>query len=140
MLLAAAGCGRSIETASISGRVTFAGQPVANGTIAFLPSDGRGPTAGAVIVGGSYAVERLTPGPKFVRIEAFAEQAAFPKSRGDLEQQARKRPPAGGVSPPVDPNLIPPDAPGNNVEVTIVRGAEVRDFEITRPVDRAPRP
>lgn len=140
VLVVSAGCGRSIETASISGRVTFDGQPVANGTIAFLPVDGKGPTAGAVIANGAYAVAKLTPGPKLVRIEAFAEQVAFPRSRGDMERQSRDRPRPVGPSPVADPNLIPADAPGNNAEVAIVRGSQQRDFEITGRAQLPSRP
>lgn len=67
LLLLAAGCGRS---ASIEGKVTFDGQPVENGTIAFEPADGQGATIGGGIEGGRYAVSGQSGGKKVVRIRA----------------------------------------------------------------------
>lgn len=125
------GCRRSIETASVSGRIVLDGQPVANGTIAFLPTDGKGPTAGAVVADGAYEVARLAPGPKIVRIEAFREQVAFPRSRAEMERTAGDPRPPKPTEPPPDPNLIPRDAAGNNVEVTIAPGRQSMDFEVT---------
>lgn len=130
VMVGVAGCRRSIETASVSGRVALDGQPVANGTIAFLPTDGKGPTAGGVVAGGAYEVARLAPGPKIVRIEAFREQVAFPRSRADMERTSRDPRPPAPTEPPPDPNLIPRDAAGNNVEVTIAPGRQSMDFEV----------
>jgi hypothetical protein len=50
----AAGCGRD-GTATVRGSVRLAGQPVANGSILFVPVDGMTPTAGAVIRNGEYS-------------------------------------------------------------------------------------
>ena len=52
------GCGpKRPETASVSGRVTYQGKPVAEGRIVFHPEDGRRPAMAAINSDGSY---RLT--------------------------------------------------------------------------------
>jgi hypothetical protein len=66
-----AGCGGDGRI-QLSGRVTFDGQPIDQGTIDFLPADGQGPTAGGLIEGGRYSV-RVAPGMKRVEIQGFRE-------------------------------------------------------------------
>jgi hypothetical protein len=56
MVFAASGCGDS-KKSLVSGTVSVDGDPLANGTIAFFPIDGKGPTAGAGIKDGKYEVE-----------------------------------------------------------------------------------
>ncbi len=56
--------------AHVQGQVKLDGQPVADGTIDFLPAAGDGPTASAVIKQGAYEVA-LMPGSKIVKIEGF---------------------------------------------------------------------
>ena len=131
----AAGCGpRPPATGTAAGRVTYDGLPVGNGTIAFLPEDGAGPTAGGIIESGTYRVERLHPGPKIVRIEAFERQVAFPRSRADMERGAAGRATRPAPSePPQNPNVIAAGAVGNNATVTIVVGPQVLDFTLRPP-------
>jgi hypothetical protein len=69
LLLLVVGCG-SGDLVEISGEVAYCGQPVNKGTIAFLPADGKGPTAAGTIADGRYSV-KTSPGPKEVRIEGF---------------------------------------------------------------------
>jgi hypothetical protein len=53
--LAVAGCADR-TTAEVSGTITFDGQPVEAGGIAFVPVDGKSPTAGGHIKDGQYKV------------------------------------------------------------------------------------
>jgi hypothetical protein len=58
---------------SVSGEVTFNGQPVAEGTISLEPADGNGPSVGGKIVRGKYELTGNAaplPGKKLVRISA----------------------------------------------------------------------
>ncbi|MGI6416697.1 MAG: hypothetical protein ACOX1P_13580 [Thermoguttaceae bacterium] len=67
-----AGCGGS-SLATVQGTVTFDGEPVQQGSIAFEPADGVGPVAGGMIEGGKYVLAGetgVTPGKKIVRITA----------------------------------------------------------------------
>jgi len=66
-----AGCGGDGRI-KIDGGVTFDGKPIDNGTIAFVPADGGGPTAGALIQGGRYSL-RVATGKKRVEIQGFKE-------------------------------------------------------------------
>jgi hypothetical protein len=68
-LLVASGCAEQGEPLyPVSGEVTFEGEPLAEGTIAFVPIDGRSPHA-TPITAGKYEVE-LPAGPQKVVIEA----------------------------------------------------------------------
>ncbi|MCY2989920.1 MAG: hypothetical protein NTY19_18920 [Planctomycetota bacterium] len=70
--LTVVGCGaakKPFPTAILAGTVKLNGQPVTNGTISFVPSDGKVPTAGAIIQAGKYSVE-VPLGPKKILISA----------------------------------------------------------------------
>ena len=77
----AAGCSGDGLNA-ISGTVTLDGRPIENGTIEFLPADGQGPTAAAVIEGGQYEV-RVAPGAKEVRIVGYRKTGERHVAPGD---------------------------------------------------------
>ncbi len=69
--LAAAGCGPS--TISVSGKVTYEGEPVEEGSIAFEAPDGSSPSVGGRIEKGEYRVADVPAaagGKKVVRIFA----------------------------------------------------------------------
>ena len=56
LLLAVLGCAGS-KRASVTGKVTFDGQPLEEGRITFVPDQSNpGPTAGAAVVKGTYTV------------------------------------------------------------------------------------
>lgn len=67
---------------AVSGTVTLDDRPIDNGTIEFLPADGKGPTAAAIIEGGRYQV-RVAPGPKEVRIAGYRKTGERHLDPGD---------------------------------------------------------
>ena len=73
------GCGHDggPDRAVISGAVTFAGKPLEEGRIMFVPAKGtKGPTSGAEIVGGKYTVKAkggVPLGTHRVEITAFRQ-------------------------------------------------------------------
>ena len=67
VLLLVGGCGGS-GLVDVRGKVTYDGQPVQRGTIAFFPSDGKGPTTAALITNGRYML-KVPLGRKRVKIE-----------------------------------------------------------------------
>ena len=69
MLAVLVGCSKS-DLVEIHGAVSYAGAPVENGTISFLPTDGMTPTAAGLVANGTYAL-KVAPGKKTVRIEGF---------------------------------------------------------------------
>lgn len=63
-----AGCSGGPAVGDVSGTVTYDGKPVEQGSIAFYPADGNGPTAGGAIADGKYSVRKVSPGNSKVRI------------------------------------------------------------------------
>ncbi len=83
-LAAVSGCGPGgPKTVPVSGSVTFAGEPVADGEIAFRSADGATASWAGRIVAGRYAI-RSTVGPKRVEIIAVRPKpGAKPKASGE---------------------------------------------------------
>ena len=121
LLSAVVGCGGSSST--ISGKVTYKGKPVENGAITFQPADGKGPSTGATIVGGSYQVDDITPGPKIAEILGF-EAIPFAKTTEEMAKQAEVK------TPPVEATKIPVDAEGNNARIEVESGTQTHDFHL----------
>jgi hypothetical protein len=134
-----AGCG---GTTRVTGEVTYDGQPVGDGRISFLPADGKGPPVGASIVGGRYAIENLTPGPKVVKIEAV-KKVPFARSSAEMAKMAAANKAKGDGSGLIDPaDAIPANAVGNNEKVEVTPGEQTRDFHLQKPAgakDKRPR-
>ena len=129
-LAATAGCGGP-PPAVARGRVTLDGEPLAHGTIAFLPADGKGPTAGGLVTAGGYEVRGMAPGLKLVRVEGFDAEAAFPATTDELAEQAAAQP--RKPSEPADAaGVIPADAAGNNAKREVAAGEQVIDVAISR--------
>jgi hypothetical protein len=80
-LVVSVGCHRN-EMATLSGRVTVDGAPLADGTISFESPDNNKPTAGGLVRDGNYALS-LLPGPKIVRIQGFKIVGQRPLNRAD---------------------------------------------------------
>jgi hypothetical protein len=75
------GCGGK-ETVGVTGTVTFDGVPVEKGEVSFIPADGQGAPAGAVIENGAFAFE-AKPGSK--RVEVRASRALPPERQTNPE-------------------------------------------------------
>jgi hypothetical protein len=122
-----AGCKQSN---TLSGSVSYNGEPVENGTIVFASADGSGPGFGAQVVNGKYNTDKVRIGSHRAYVRGFTEA---PKLSGreleEFRQRAGKR-----LGLPVD--YIPEDAAGNNQTFDIQGGAQTIDFAITGP----PRP
>ncbi|MDA0253813.1 MAG: hypothetical protein O3A37_12030 [Planctomycetota bacterium] len=130
VLAAVAGCGGPPQ-ASVRGRVTLDGEPLAHGTIAFLPADGKGPTAGGLVTAGGYEVRGMAPGLKLIRVEGFDAEVAFPATTAELAAQAAARP-RKASEPTGAAGIVPADAAGNNAERELAAGEQVIDVAISR--------
>jgi hypothetical protein len=131
---ALAGCGP--RTATVSGEVTYAGQPVGDGHITFTPADGRGKDAGGPIRGGRYRVSGLAPGPKVVKVIAV-RPVNFASSSEEMMRRSAEARKAGNHDGLVDPaDTIPEDAPGNNAEVRLKPGDNVYNFHLQAPAGK----
>lgn len=93
------GCGKesdSLGRRAVSGRVSLAGQPLAQGTITFDPV-GKGTSSGAAITNGDYsltAANGLPPGSYVVRISSPVGGIATPDVPGESDQLAKEQIPA----------------------------------------------
>lgn len=65
----AAGCGGP-KAGEVSGTVRYDGKPVEQGSIAFVPADGNGPSTGGEIADGKYSVPNVPAGTAKVIIHA----------------------------------------------------------------------
>src|ERR1700730_1280876 len=107
-LILMVGCGGS--SASVTGEVTYNGEPVGNGFITFLPADGKGPSAGGEIENGHYAVDNISPGSKQVKIEAV-KKVHFAQNSADMAKKAAVNKVFGDGSGLIEPaDVIPPNA------------------------------
>ncbi len=106
------GCGN----ATVSGKVTFDGQPIEKGKISFLPADDKGSVVGTDINGGSYIARDVPPGKKKVEIVAIDTSI----SRVGSKKKADKEP------------LIPPEAI-KGLTADLVRGTQEIDFPLKKP-------
>jgi hypothetical protein len=129
--LSAAGC--NSPNGSVTGEVTYDGQPVTDGTITFTPADGKGSVAGGPVAQGRYRVQNVPPGPKVVQIEAVKE-VPFARSSEEMAKRAAENKAKGDGSGLIDPaDVIPPNAEGNNAKVNVARGDQTLDFHLKKP-------
>ncbi len=121
LLPLSSGCGAS-GLVEISGAVTYDGEPVRNGRITFLPPDGNGPTAAAIVADGKYAVA-VFPGPKLVKIEGYKVVGRRPFSPGD---------PASPMVDATEPIIPAKYNERSELKSRIGRGTRVLNFNLKR--------
>ena len=127
--------GCNANTASVSGTVTYDGRPVDHGSIAFLPADGAGPTAGGEIVDGRYNVNNVTPGAKIVQVIGV-KQVPFARNTEEMARRAAENKTKGDGSGLIDPaDTVPAEAEGNNARHEIKAGSQTLDLELKRPAN-----
>lgn len=95
ILIGVWGCGADdpLGRRPISGKVTLAGEPLAQGTITFEPV-AQGTSAGAAIVNGTYAIaadQGLPPGKYTVRISSPTGGVTTPEAPGESTQLATEQ-------------------------------------------------
>lgn len=93
-MIACCGCGRGASHATVTGRVTLDGKPVANAFIVFVGEDGRATRPAVIQPDGSYRVERAPTGRVLVSIDGVPD--AGPPISG--------LPPRPGKQPPKEPD------------------------------------
>ncbi|MDO4557932.1 MAG: hypothetical protein Q4C47_03095 [Planctomycetia bacterium] len=124
------GCGPDDGKFPVSGTVRYEGQPVADGIITFVPSDGSAPESIA-IQGGIYEI-RVPAGESLIRI--YANRAPT-----EDEISARKKDPmwaSDGMTPPDQPIQYIPEicntASTLRVEVPVGGKADL-NFDLKKP-------
>jgi hypothetical protein len=137
VFLLLAGCGPSL--ASVSGEVTYEGQPVTNGSITFAPADGKGQVTGATIANGRFTVEKVPPGPKVVKVEAVKD-VPFARDSAEMAKRAASARARGDRSGIIDrADVVPADAVGNNAQIEVKPGKQELSFHLKKPAGPRPR-
>jgi hypothetical protein len=125
------GCGPS--TGTVSGQVTFDGNPVESGHILFTPADGKGKDTGAPIAAGRYLATGLPPGPKIVKVIGV-KKVSFASTSEEMRRRSAEARSDNNFDGLVDPaDTIPDNAEGNNVRIDIMAGENLYDFHLKRP-------
>lgn len=129
----AAGCGESQTT--ISGKVTYNGQPIEAGTISFRPADGKGQVFAAEIVDGLYSIPNGKPGSRTVIIHGMkkVKLALSSEESARMAAEAQAAGNTAGVHVSEAADYIPEDAEGNGQTVEIKGGEQTLDFAIAGP-------
>lgn len=132
-VLVAIGCGGTGPTATVTGTVTYNGQPVKTGAITFTSKGGKGGVSGGTITDGKFTVRDVPHGPTTVFISAGGGEKTGPISSEESHAQSAKykgkQLPGGSVQL----SAVPADAIGNNTEIS-VSGTEVKmDFDLKPP-------
>jgi hypothetical protein len=94
-VVAACGCGPGANHATVTGRVTLQGKPVANAFIVLVADDGRATQPSAIQPGGFYRIDRVPPGRVMVSIDDVSSAIAMLPGR-------QQGPAVGGA---IDPEL-----------------------------------
>ena len=118
-----AGC-FSNSLGTVSGHVTFNGQPLEKGLITFSPSGDKGGTAGGDIIAGSFRVEGLVPATYQVSVTAVPElKIVMP---GDPETKRTLT--DAEIRAQIDP--LPPDTTGKEQSIEVKGGKQSFDFKL----------
>ncbi|HEV3023142.1 MAG TPA: hypothetical protein VGX76_11775 [Pirellulales bacterium] len=129
------GCGQ--PSASVSGEVTFDGEPIGKGHITFTPIAGQGgKDVGAPIVDGRYTVADLPPGRKLAHVFAV-KKVSFASTSAEMARKAAEARQGGNYDGLVEPaDMIPANADGNDVEVDIQPGPNVHNLHLKKPAKK----
>lgn len=131
-VLGTSGCGNG-GLATVSGAVTYEGEPVGDGYVTFTPADGKGPDAGGPIAAGRYSVAGMTPGKKIAKVVAV-KKVNFASTSAEMQAKGTAARKAGNYDGLVDPaDTIPANADGNNVTVEVAVGSQTQDFHLKKP-------
>jgi hypothetical protein len=118
------GCAR---TDSLSGIVTYNGEPVESGSIAFESADGSGPGFGAEVVNGQYEADKVRRGPHVALVRGLTKPPAL--TRDEFAKLREQRDNKYGL--PID--YIPDNAEGNGQTIEVEGGSQSLDFELKGP-------
>ncbi|MFO0788468.1 MAG: hypothetical protein U0805_03360 [Pirellulales bacterium] len=124
VLVLLAGCN---QKTSISGNVTYNGNPIENGYVSFNPK-AHGRTIAGQITNGKYSIEEATPG-QFTVLVTGTKKLNHAASSADAYATAAKT----GAHVLEAADYIAPEAEGNGQEVQIAAGAQTMDFAVTGP-------
>lgn len=126
-----AGCGGAVT--SVTGQVTYKGDPVSRGVITITPTDGKGKPEGTKILDGAYEITTITPGPKTISVIGVVGNEAVAQQPLTSDDKAQALAPKQGIVE------IPVGAEGNGQEIEIKEGPQQVDIKLGAPAGRNSR-
>jgi hypothetical protein len=126
-MAAASGCGPS--KASITGTVTYSGQPLPSGTITFASEAGAKPVKAAPITDGKYTITDFIAGPAKVTILTTPPPSSGGRAPPGAPVIAAPTTAAPGKYVPIPAKYNNPEQSGLSYDVK--SGANTKDFPLT---------
>jgi hypothetical protein len=132
------GCegGRGGRKVTVTGTVSYDGKPVENGMIQFTvaaASFTAGDNAQAVVKDGRFSALNVSPGKNSVTVTGGpAPQNLGPATYDQMKTRPRDLAEARKIAEQARVNAIPPDAPGNSINVDVKEGMEPLDIKILK--------
>jgi hypothetical protein len=112
---------------SVSGTVTYNGEPVEDGSVTFTSADGSGPGFGAQVVNGQYKADKVRLGKHVASVRGLTKAPVLTKEESVKAHERRDN----RYGLPID--YIPEDATGNRETFEIERGKQTLDFALKGP-------
>ncbi len=131
LLPALSGCGA--KSGTISGKVTYKGNPVGGGTVTFLDSKQRAASS-PIGADGSYSIEKVAPGP--VKIGVMPPPAPTKLPRGmtmdpsKMGASGAEKSPGPAVGPPVKIPKEYNDPEKSGLTFTVQTGQQEHNIEL----------
>jgi hypothetical protein len=139
LMAAAAGCGSS---GTVSGKVTYKGQPLGGGNVVFY-AEGKASQTSPISPDGSYSISKIPAGPVKISVETESVRPHKPPPGG----MSKMVPPKDAIPPGVDPGgvygpkeatakkyvKIPPqyaDAQQSGLTYTVKSGSQTHDIDL----------
>jgi hypothetical protein len=119
-----AGCSKS---GSLSGVVTYNGEPVESGSIRFDSADGSGPGFGAQVVNGKYVSGKVRFGQHVAHVRGVTKPPILTHEESIKMREQRDN----KYGLPVD--YIPENADGNGKTIEVNKGNQTLDFALKGP-------
>jgi hypothetical protein len=123
------------QKTSVSGAVTYNGQPIENGAISFKPTSTTGRSFAGRIENGKYAIEEAQTGT-WKAVIIGTKKIDFSMSSDEATRKANElKAAASGMAGQVSElaDYVPEDAEGNSKEVEITSGSQTLDFDVIGP-------
>jgi hypothetical protein len=96
LCLAVTGCGSS---GSVSGKVSYKGEPLGGGVVVFTSTEGKSSASAQIGPDGQYSIDKIPAGPVKISVETNSAKPAKAPPRGALPT-----PPAGAMPKDIDPS------------------------------------
>jgi len=128
--------GNGARKVTVTGTVTYDGMPVESGMIQFTLAEAgltSGDNAQGPVKNGKFSIPNVSPGHNSVTVTGGpAPQFLGPFTYDKMKVRPRDMDEAKKIVEQASLNLIPPDAPGNSIEVDVKQGMSALEIKILK--------